>query len=369
MKVLFLGAYSNSPIELAPIKVGRELFNSVLHRKIEVNFLCYFDNGHKYSRIQKFFGYEKISEKVARCGIIPLLYFVIKYKPDIIQVVTPDAFYIPVYFLKYFYKFKVAYLSHSIISYSLKNFLFINCYQKFRLKIIEKVAYRYSDLLQILTGTQARIVTKYLNVNRNKIRIVDNGITPLGFKKEYPEVSKKIKIICIGLLSRKEKGFGFLFESLSQIEQPVSLSIYGYKLQEKVEMKIPVNVQLNLGKPLDEIELRKEICNHDLFLIPSKVDSFPLALLEAMDTGILFISTDRVGLTERFPESFNKFLVPYGNLVKLKDKILELHNLDKRVKNNLAEGIREFTKEFTWEKISDQYIKLYTELMSDDKSI
>ena len=363
MKVLFLGAYSDSSIALAPIKVGRELFNNMLHRKIEVYFLCYFDDGTKYSRIQKYFGHEKISEKVTRCGIFPLLFFIIKYKPDIIQVVTPDAFYLPVYLLKCIFKFKIAYLSHSIISYYLKNFLFINCYQKFRLKIIEKVAYRYSDLLQILTGTQARFVTRYLNVNQSKIRIVSNGITSLGFKKEYSEVSKKINIICIGSLSRKEKGFEFLFEALAQIEELVSLSIYGYELQEKVEMKIPANVQLNLGKPLDEIELRKEICNHDFFIIPSKTDSFPLALLEAMETGILYISTNRVGLTERFPEPFKRFVIPYGNTEKLKNKILELHNLDKAVKNNLAEEIREFTKEFTWEKVSDQYIKLYTELL------
>jgi glycosyltransferase involved in cell wall biosynthesis len=150
---------------------------------------------------------------------------------------------------------------------------------------------------------------------------------------------------------------------LSKIEKPVSLSIYGYEPQEKVEMKIPASVQLNLRKPLDEIELRKEICKHDFFIIPSKTDSFPLALLEAMETGILFISTNRVGLTERLPKPFKRFVIPYGNTENLKNKILELHNLDNAVKNNIAGEIREFTKEFTWEKISDQYIKLYTELL------
>ena len=82
-----------------------------------------------------------------------------------------------------------------------------------------------------------------------------------------------------------------------------------------------------------------------------------------MNTGILYISTNKVGLTERFPESFNKFIVPYGNVESLKNKILELHNLDNVVKNNLADEIREFTKKITWKKISDQYIKLFTELL------
>jgi len=363
MKVLFLGAYSESPIVLAPIKVGKELFKNISSSDISSVFLCYFDDGNKYTRIQKLFGFEKIYDRVYRCGILPFILFTIKFKPDLIQIVTPDAYYLLLFLLKSILKYKVAYLSHSIISYNLKNFLQINCYQKLRLKTIEKVAYRYSDLLQMLAKTQARFVTNYLNVNQSNIRIVNNGITPLGYKKKYSEASKKIKIICIGSLSRKEKGFGFLFETLSKIEKPVSLSIYGYELQEKVEMKIPASVQLNLGKPSDEIELRKEICNHDFFIIPSKTDSFPLALLEAMETGILFISTNRVGLTERLPKPFKRFVIPYGNTENLKNKILELHNLDNAVKNNLAGEIREFTKEFTWEKISDQYIKLYTELL------
>jgi glycosyltransferase involved in cell wall biosynthesis len=82
-----------------------------------------------------------------------------------------------------------------------------------------------------------------------------------------------------------------------------------------------------------------------------------------MESGILFIAINRVGLTSRFPESFNKFLVPCRNSEKLKDKILELHNLDMRLKNKIAEEIRMFTKNFDWSKISNNYYRLYTELL------
>ena len=154
-----------------------------------------------------------------------------------------------------------------------------------------------------------------------------------------------------------------MLNALAEINKPVVLNVFSYKQEESGNINIPGNVQLNLGKPLAEIELREELCKNDLFIIPSKIDYFPLALLEAMDTGILFISSDRVGLTERFPESFNKFIVPFGNAEKLKDKILELYNLDYSEKNKLAEEIREFTRDFTWEKISKDYYKLYTELL------
>jgi len=84
-----------------------------------------------------------------------------------------------------------------------------------------------------------------------------------------------------------------------------------------------------------------------------------------MDTGILFISSDRVGLTERFPESFNKFIVPFGNAEKLKDKILELHNLDYNEKNKLTNEIRMFASGFSWDKVSEDYVNHYKNLLSN----
>jgi glycosyltransferase involved in cell wall biosynthesis len=363
MKVLFLGAYNKAEIVLAPIKVGRELFKHISAKGVNSVYLCYFDDGSKYTRIQKFFGFEKISDKVYRCGILPFILFTIKYRPDIIQIITPDAFYLPIYLLKCIRKFKIAYLSHSLNSYSLKNFLEINCYNKFRFKIIEKITLSYSDILQILTKSQARFITKYLKVKSEKIRIVDIGTNRSEIKKKYFETSDNIKIICVGSLKRKEKSFEFLMEALSKIDYRIFLSIYSYEIQEKGAIQIPANVELNLGRPLNELELRKEFCNNDLFIIPSRTDSFPLSLLEAIETGILFISTDRVGLTERFPKLFTRFVVPYGNTDKLKDKILELHQLDCVEKNKFTEAIREFTVEYTWEKISDKYIKMYREIL------
>ena len=362
MKVLFVGAFDESEITLAPIKVGRELFRNLANKQVEVVFLCYFDDGSKYSRIQKLFGFEKVNKRVFRSGIFPFLFFVIKYKQDIIQIVTPAAYYLPIFLLKNILKFKITYLSHSIISYSLKNFLKIGCYQKLRLRTIERLVLKYSDSLQILSKVEARFLIKYLKVKNEKIRIVDNGINPSRIKKKYIVNSDIIKIIFIGSLNRKEKSFDFLLAALTKINKKVLLNVHSYYKQESENLWIPPNVQLNLGNPLNEIELRREFCNNDLFVIPSRRDTFPLSLLEAMDTGILFISSDRVGLTERFPESFNKFTVPFGNEEKLKDKILELHYVDYLEKNKLSEEIRKFAAGYTWDKVSNEYVQLYNDL-------
>ena len=172
-----------------------------------------------------------------------------------------------------------------------------------------------------------------------------------------------IKIIFVGSITCKEKSFEFLLNALSEIDNQIILSVYSYHQQVKGNIKIPKNVKLILGKPLTEIELRKEFCKNDLFILPSKIDSFPLSLLEAMDTGILFISSDRVGLTERFPEVFKRFVYPYGNIEKLKNKILELHSLENNEKNILSEEIISFSLGFSWNKITYQYLNLFDEVL------
>ena len=363
MRVLFLGAYDKAEIVLAPIKVGRELFKQISAKGVNSVFLCYFDDGSKYTRIQKLLGFEKISDRVYRCGILPLILFTIKFKPDIVQIVTPDAFYLPLFFLKAIQKFRIVYLSHSIISYYLKNFLKLSCYHKLRFKIIEKIVLKYSDMLEILSKVEARFLIRFLKVQYDKIRIVDNGIYPYGIIKKYGDNTDIINIIFVGSIARKEKSFDFLLQALSKINNQIILSVYSYDQQEKGNLEIPKNVKLILGASLTEIELRNKFCKNDLFIIPSKRDTFPLSLLEAMDTGMLFISTDRVGLTERFPEPFKRFVVPCGDTEKLTDKILELRQLDYVEKNQLADEIRKFTVDYTWDKISGQYIELYYEIL------
>ena len=358
MKILFLGAYDDSDIVLAPIKVGRELFKNISSYGINTVYMCYFDDGSKYSRLQKLFGFEKVNERVFRSGIFPFLFFVIKYKPDFIQIVNPDAFYLPIFFLKRILKLKIAYLSHSIISYSLKNFLQISCYQKLRFKFIEKIVLKRSDIIETLSRVEAKFLTRYLRVKNEKIRIVDNGINPSGIKKIYSGNFDSIKIIFVGSITRKEKSFDFLLNALTELKELVSLSVFSYERQDVEDIEIPKNVRLNFGKPLTEIELRNEFCKNDLLIVTSSHESFGLSLLEGMDTGILFISTDRVGLTERFPESLKRFIIPYGNKEKLRDKILELHHLDEGEKNRLVEEIRNFSSGFYWDKIANNYLNI-----------
>lgn len=364
MKVLFLGAYDDSEIVVAPIKVGKELFNNISCKGIHSFYLSYFDDGNKYNRIQKLFGFEKIRNKIYRSGIFPILFFTIKFKPDIIQIVTPEAFYLLLFLLKKVIGFKAAYLTHSIISYSLKHYLKISYYKKLRFFLIEKIVYEYSDLVLMLSNVEARFARRYLKVSADKLKIVDNGINLYNiFKRFETDNSNEIKIISVGYYNRKEKGFRFLMQSLSKIPLPVSLTICSYKNQVITD-EIPINIKIILKSELTEGELRQEICNNDIFVTASEYEPFSLALLEAMNTGVLFVITDKVRLAERFPREFQRFIVPAYSTEIFGLKVLEIFYLEFKEKLIISEKIKNFTLNYTWDKVAHEYLINYEKMLN-----
>ena len=145
----------------------------------------------------------------------------------------------------------------------------------------------------------------------------------------------------------------------------VTLTICNYREQSLgTNFDFPSNVKVVLLPPLTQDRLRNEIIRNDLFTLTSRLETFSLALLEAMSTGILFITTNKHGIVERFPNELNRFIVPFGKPNILSDKILELHNYDVQTKTFLSKTIREFTLNFNWNTVANKFFENYKKIIS-----
>src|ERR1035437_1813763 len=94
MKVIFIGNYEKEGAVSAPTIVANALFHNFAKLNHHSIYICYFQDGSKYSRFQKLFGKELVEENVYRCGVFPLIWIVLKYKPDIIHLSTLEMFYV-----------------------------------------------------------------------------------------------------------------------------------------------------------------------------------------------------------------------------------------------------------------------------------
>lgn len=360
MKILFLGEYDPSEIVPAPIKVGKELFNAFANRGLNVVYLPYFQDGKIYSRFQKLFGFEKITYKVYRTGIFPLLAFVIKFRPQVIHVITPALYYIVMFPLRIFFRYKIVSTLHSINRYVIPHLSNIKGYQKLRFLLIDYLLIKYSDYVFVYSKRDKRYISMYYKVKPDKIRVVNNGFNEVNVRKDDFSCNFPLKVVFVGKINRKEKAFDLLINALSLLKLPVKLSVFGYNKQVEIGNYKPINIDLKIHDPLSELEFRKELVNNDIFILPSKYESFSISLLEAMSTGILFLASNRVGLTERFHEEMTGLIFRNNNTEQLLERINYFLDLKNEQKIQLALKIINFTKNYSWDKISADYLKAYS---------
>ncbi len=97
----------------------------------------------------------------------------------------------------------------------------------------------------------------------------------------------------------------------------------------------------------------------DLFVFPSKEESFGVALLEAMSCGVSFIASNAGGIPELAGKELKSLLFSPGNVNAMVKKGLELLT-NHETRNTTSKKCRErVVNAFNMHKITDQYLDIY----------
>ncbi|MDC0408701.1 N-acetyl-alpha-D-glucosaminyl L-malate synthase BshA [Flavobacteriaceae bacterium] len=105
-------------------------------------------------------------------------------------------------------------------------------------------------------------------------------------------------------------------------------------------------------------EVHKILCLTDLFLLPSEIESFGLAALEAMACRVPVISTDVGGLPEVNKHGFSGYLSEVGDVSSMAKYALSILK-DEPTLNQFKDNARAQAKNFAIELIVPQYEELY----------
>ena len=207
---------------------------------------------------------------------------------------------------------------------------------------------RYFDsLIACSKGVGDSLLTS--GIKKNKVKVIYNGIL---FPENIDEISgknirKKYNLDCkivIGLSTwfhKERKGFDFLFNAFSKLEEKYVLLLVG----------IPNSDQQNVIEYAAEFNIKKErmvmpgyvdnIWEYykamDLFLLPSRSEGFSLALLEAAAAKLPIIASNIPGTNEFIINNENGLLFELNNPDELLNGIIRLTN-DKILSTKLAEN-------------------------------
>ncbi|MCW4053073.1 MAG: N-acetyl-alpha-D-glucosaminyl L-malate synthase BshA [Candidatus Bathyarchaeota archaeon] len=222
-------------------------------------------------------------------------------------------------------------------------------------------------------------VSKYLktrtmnefNLSR-KIKVIPNFVNPEKFRKE--EEAQPYKIICHSSNFRPIKRIPDIVKAFAIINEECVRSGIKCKLvligdgpeRPKTErLAQTLGVAKNTSFLGNVKNVHDILAKSELFLLPSKDESFGLAALEAMSCQVPVIASRVGGLPELVSHGVDGYLTGVGEteeLAKYSLKILK----DSRLQEELGKNAREkVLRKYTPEKIVPQYEELYKGLLNN----
>ena len=203
------------------------------------------------------------------------------------------------------------------------------------------------------------------------ITVIPNGIDANWF--DVPNESITGRILFVGRI-RPGKGLENLIKSIKLVIDKgcdVHLHVVGptndlhyLKYLQELAKKMEVREHVEFIGSIPDDALLNEYAECSIFVLPSSIESNPIVLLEAMASGKPVIATNVGGIPYMIEDGKNGFLVNYGDIEGLAEKILKLMN-DKKLRDFIAENGKKTAMKYSWENISEETYEVYRHVYED----
>jgi glycosyltransferase involved in cell wall biosynthesis len=204
-----------------------------------------------------------------------------------------------------------------------------------------------------------------------EISVIYNGVDAqrLKTKKEWL-IKENLEIISVGRLF-EPKNYTLLinvmavfFKRNTNLENKVSLVIVGEgPLKEKLQQQISdlkLTNQITLFGNSNNVPAL--LHNADIFVMSSAWEGVPIALLEAMMTGLPIIATDVGGCRDVVEECLAGVIVPPGNVIDF-SKALEKMVLNDSFRKKCADNSLEKSQKYNISEAANKHIEMYAEIL------
>jgi glycosyltransferase involved in cell wall biosynthesis len=229
-----------------------------------------------------------------------------------------------------------------------------------------------TGIIQVLiaASTRTRDNAVQEGISPNHIEIIFNAISPfklsagdrISARQKLGLLENDFFLIAVGRLVY-EKGHEFLIQAIPSVTRSfpnVAVGICGSgplfgQLKEQISALALENKVRLLGQWENVREL---LAAADAFVLPSRWEGLPMALLEAMMAGLPIIATKVEGVEEVIVEGKHGFLVPTENANALADAIIQLLT-DPQLRHKMGAAAKEQVLElYTTGRMCEQYLAL-----------
>lgn len=198
----------------------------------------------------------------------------------------------------------------------------------------------------------------------NKVEVIPNGIDNFWFEnkgipKNLPE-EKRLKFLYVGVINKNKNLITTIkaIEYLQKEGYSITFTIVGRIEDNSIYQQIKDISYVNYVTSKKKEDLIKIFRSNDIFVMPSRTESFGLVYAEAMSQGLPVIYSKGQGFDGQFEEGMVGFHVNSQHPSEIKDKVFEI----KKNYYNISSNCIKMCEKFNWIGISEQYLKFYKKI-------
>lgn len=289
-------------------------------------------------------------------------------KPDVINIHGIGEFAIRCIHICQEYNIPCVFVEHLYIGLNKK-------FKRYDKDVLwEKELYSIPNLriIAVSSGMKRKILNDYPNIKESDIHVIKNGtdfsaqMVQSTLKEKYGLHSKKV-LLCVGTITERKNQLQVIdaFQLLPQkIKEHIAVIFCGVdrmagRLQEEILSK-DLEKQLIYIGAINSSEMKEYYSIANGLIMPSYAEGLSIAALEAISYGLPLIMFSDSECAEDLNDEKVSILADNRSSQKLANTIIHWYenNWDKKY-------IKQFSTNFTMERMADEYIEMNRELIEN----
>jgi glycosyltransferase involved in cell wall biosynthesis len=230
----------------------------------------------------------------------------------------------------------------------------------FTINIISRIAFSLNTPFAVVSQTKlAESIQRNYYSKKSTITVIPNAVRDIQL---YPDIKRENIIISVGRIGEYIKGFDLLIKAFI-IANPSNWILKIVGNIEGAENLTDIVKQEKFSEKIIFVEPQNNLdllfAKSSVFVIPSRSEGFPNALIEAMASGLACVSYDfDAGPRDIIINNLNGIIVEKENIQELAFTILKVVN-DAELRSNLSSEALKIRETLNLRLISKKYLRIF----------